>query len=177
MSHRAFARRCCLCHSPTLRPWIPGPSGVRTDSSGPSWRRSGARRSRSSRNSQAKAAVIATASITAPKRVRTFLSQAGPRVVLSFLQLGIILRWSRGWLGEKQQRRPSRVALASSCYPAFELAVAPPGEGSIGTGPHGKDVALPARPQGRDFGGPIRKRMDVGVVAHDQSRQVCLAGR
>jgi len=37
-------------------------------------------------NVQAKAAVNSTASITAPKRARTFLSQAGPRLFLDLLQ-------------------------------------------------------------------------------------------
>jgi hypothetical protein len=38
---------------------------------------------------QAKAAVIDAALITAPERTRTFLSQAGPLVFLDFLQLSI----------------------------------------------------------------------------------------
>jgi hypothetical protein len=37
-------------------------------------------------NAQAKAAANSTASITAPKRARTFLSQAGPRLFLDLLQ-------------------------------------------------------------------------------------------
>jgi hypothetical protein len=42
-----------------------------------------------SENPQAKAAVIPTATITASKRARTFLSQAGPRVFLVFFKLSI----------------------------------------------------------------------------------------
>ena len=87
MSRLPTGERCCLCHSPTLRPWIDRSVRLRS-------------RDRSSYvealwspclpsppgNSQAKAAAIQQRLLPAPRRGRGFLSQAGPRIVLELLQ-------------------------------------------------------------------------------------------
>ena len=165
-AHVLVLQRCCPSLSPTLRPWIAPAAGRTTGASRPSWRRSGARRSRGSRNEQAKAAVIATASITAPERARTFLSQAGPRVS-SWSSSAEHRPFSGGGsIALKRRRRPSRVALASSCYAARRLAEAPPGEGGILLEPAAFGELLPAR-RTRRGGRRVRgEQMDVDGVQH-----------
>ena len=128
-----------------------------------SWRRSGARRSSPSENSQAKAAVVYTASFTAFQRARTFLSQAGPRCSSPFSSSWASPRDCRG-LAFKRRRRPSRVALASSCYAATGLAVAPPSEGLVIIGPQQAERLPSARRAGRDIGRGRGKRFDVDVT-------------
>src|SRR5581483_414869 len=76
MSRRARLARCGndVVYASRLR-FDPGsctPPVARPGHLRPTWRRSGARRSHRSRNMQAKATVIRTASITASKRARSF---------------------------------------------------------------------------------------------------------
>ena len=136
-----------------------------------SWRRSGARRSSPVENAQAKAAVVYAASITAFQRTRTFLSRAGPRCRSLF---------SSSWasphslcrLAFKRRRRPSRIALASSCYAATRLAGATPSEGLVIVGPQQAEWLLPARRAGRDIGRGRAERFDVGELhVHRESLQ------
>ena len=139
-----------------------------------SWRRSGARRSLRRRNSQTKAADIWAASITAFRRARTFLSQAGPRFSPWFSSSWASPRCGR-CLAFKRRRRPSRVALASSCYAARGLAGAPPSEGLVVVGQQQAERPLPARRTGRDIGRGRWKRLDVGV-AHQHWSVLCRVG-
>jgi hypothetical protein len=82
------------------------------------------------------------------KRGRSFLSWAGPQSSIGFLQAGhhlfVLLR-----LLLERRRRPSRVALASSCYAARGLAHMPPGEGRGVLATALVRDWVPARPQGR----------------------------
>jgi hypothetical protein len=71
-----------------------------------------------------------------------------------------ITSFRRSRLAFKRRRRPSRVALASSCYAAWFLAEAPPSEGWIGIEPATVDRLVPARRFGR--GG--RRDQAKGVV-------------
>jgi hypothetical protein len=82
---RSFRRqRCCLCHSPTLRPWIAGLGrGVlRGGVLEPDARRS------HYRNVHAKATRTYTRE-SSDRPWRTFLSQAGPQVGLELFKLSI----------------------------------------------------------------------------------------
>jgi hypothetical protein len=59
-----------------------------------------------SENAHAIAAVIPTATITASKRARTFLSQAGPRVFLVFFKLSITSLDRRRFASENNKGDP-----------------------------------------------------------------------
>lgn len=99
-------------------------------------------------------------------RARTFLSQAGPQVVLRFSQAG---HHSSGWTVEppsKRRRRPSRVALARSWYAASCLARAPPGEGVLETEPAIAGDRLQARRSIRDRGRFGLRQMAVPCDRH-----------
>ena len=115
-----------LAYASTLDPRL---TGCATGSACPSWRRSGG-------------PALATARITAGKSSRHMNSvnyrvEAGEDLSLSggasiqfsiFFKLSITSFCSRRFAFERR-RRPSRVALASSCYAALLLAEAPPSEG------------------------------------------------
>ena len=64
----------------------------------------------------------------------------------------------------KRRRRPSRVALASSCYAATGLAGATSSEGLVIVGPQQAERLLPARRAGRDIGRGRAKGFDVDVA-------------
>lgn len=127
------------------------------------------------RNVQAKAAVTRTAPFTAFRRMRTFLSQAGPRFSSRSSSSWTSPRCGRSFPLERR-RRPSRVALASSCYAATRLAGAPPSEGLVVVGPQEAGRLLPARRAGRDIGRGRGKGFDVDV-AHLHGPFSCADGR
>jgi len=80
------SKRSCLCHSPTLRPWI-------ADIRRPTWRGFGARRRRYFKKMRRQKQPFIQQRINVrEKRSRTFLSQTGPRVQLVFFKLGITFR-------------------------------------------------------------------------------------
>jgi hypothetical protein len=68
----------CLCHSPTLRPWI--------DFHRPTWRGFGARRSRADQKKSMQKQKQYFSSLFVSKHGGTFLSQAGPHSRLALSQ-------------------------------------------------------------------------------------------
>jgi hypothetical protein len=86
----------------------------------------------------------------------------GLDVVPGFLQAEHhLVVWSR--LAFKRRRRPSRIALASSCYAASRLAGATPSEGLTIVGPQQAERLLSARRAGREKGHGRVEFLDVGV--------------
>jgi hypothetical protein len=148
----------CSCHSPTLRPWIaaasPLPHVIVEAFWSPalvlSWKM---RRQKQPLDIQRQ---LPLSSGRGP-----FSLGRGLDVVLGFLQAGhhlvvIVVRPQR-------RGRPSRVALASSCYAARDLAEAPPSEGRVIVGPQQAEWLLPARRAGRDIGRGRAEHLDFGV--------------
>ena len=101
------AERCCPCHSPTLRPWI-ADRRLRT-SAAAGVLRGGALEPRASclrvKNGRLKRKCILRAQFFA-RAPRVFLSQAGPRIDLVLLKLGITSLWLVGRRLPKRRRRP-----------------------------------------------------------------------
>ena len=91
MTRAAYAKRCCLCHSPTLRPWIAPPPAARARVM--VVLRGGALepdRAGLPGNRHAKAHAISQRDFQADAQ-RIFLSQAGPQFLRWLLKLGITL--------------------------------------------------------------------------------------
>jgi hypothetical protein len=91
----------------------------------------------------------------------------GLDLALGFLQAEHHLLASCRFARERR-RRPSRVALASSCHAARRLAEAPPSEGHVIAAPQEAERLLPARRQARGGCRGRAKCFDVGV-SHQHS--------
>jgi hypothetical protein len=130
---------CCLCHSPTLRPWIDRSSYVEGF-----WSPALLCRPKKSKLNPKQY----FRSFFVPKHGGTFLSQVGPHSRLALSQLSIFL--SCGVLSSPETTKATPwVALAWSCYAASFLARAPLREGGSETGPATRDDGVvPARHRG-----------------------------
>ncbi len=153
MSRRArvpVLQRSCLCHSPTLRPWIAACPRLRNRDC-----------------CVLRGGVLEPGARIAPEMCRQkplvlqqrqlpplggrgpFSLRRGLECLPCLYAVSITSRTSCR-SPSKRQRRPSRVALATSCYPATELAVAPPSEGIGRIHPEADQALLPGGREGRD---------------------------
>jgi hypothetical protein len=150
---------CCLCHSPTLRPWIDRSSYVEGF-----WSPALSRRPKKSKLKPKQY----FRSLFVPKHGGTFLSQAGPHSRLALSQAEHLPSGDR-WSSPETTKATRWVALAWSCYAARFLADAPLCEGRGETGPTiVDDERVPARRRGgRGRFGEIRCVDGLPHALHD----------
>jgi hypothetical protein len=131
-----------------------------------SWRRSGARRSRSLDEFAGKSSRHMYSVNYRVEAGEDISLSGGASVQFSiFFKLGITLFRGRRFALQRRGR-PSRVALASSCYAALLLAEAPPSEGCVLVEPAAVLRLLPARRPGRGGGRDQVEGVGVDRVQH-----------
>ena len=161
---RPKPERCCLCHSPTLRPWI---IARRLRTAGTVDVLRGGALEPDPRtpagNWQAKAHAYCQRLFPA-RSAEIFLSQAGPQLDLEFFTLSITFGSDVGLIAfsTKKATRLGRPRLAR--YAARKLARTTPREGWDETGPVHRVEAMPAR---LDRGGRRRFGEERVVVESD----------